>query len=73
MKLSEEEVNELAVAQFACPRCGARVGEWCKRGGVRSLDNTHDARRVNLPLPNTDEPASVQAIPTYFESNRRKH
>jgi hypothetical protein len=71
--LSEEEINELAVAQFACKLCGARVGEWCVRRGVRSLDNTHDARRVKLALPNTDKPGSVQAIPTHFESNRRRH
>ena len=63
------------ILSFSCPTCGARVGERCKGG-------THKARSRKLrwatrgwaPAKKGKKKAqSVRAIPTAFETNRRRH
>lgn len=64
-------VDELS---FTCPHCGARVGEFCVRNGVKRKDWPHSARVAKIPpKPRKNDVGSVRAIPTYFESNRRRH
>ena len=70
--MSKRKPNAVDTYSFACPTCGARMGEWCKG---RDKDNAHAARLAKSVKfkKRKKGPQSAHAIPSAFETNRRKH
>ena len=58
-------VDELS---FTCPHCGARVGEFCVRNGVKRKDWPHSARVAKIP-PSLARMMSVPSEPSRLTLN----
>jgi hypothetical protein len=59
---------------FSCPTCPARIGEYCATGcGDKRADKVHPKRQALVPVRVARGAGSVRAVPTAFESKRRRH
>jgi hypothetical protein len=70
IKRLEESGDEIWL--FACPRCSARLGEYCRRPNGALLDQSHVAR-VSLLTKTPTKHRSQEISGGAFEMNRRRH